>query len=160
PVSIDVTPPPGGDESAGLRVGGIAFPGIPGVTLGHNEHVAWGATLAGYDVSDVYAAKLTPDGKAVMYKVSPVPLQTRADVIQIKGQALYSHNVMIFTHHRPILPNVQNNMVVHPDATMGALSVRWTGFEPTEEFTASISLLRARSVDEARTALEKFSVGA
>ncbi|MEO5730429.1 MAG: penicillin acylase family protein, partial [Byssovorax sp.] len=90
PVSIDVTPPAGSDPSAGLKAAGVAFPGIPGITLGHNEHVAWGATVAGYDVSDAYAETLTPDGKSVMFKGKAVALQTVNEVIQIEGQKPYT----------------------------------------------------------------------
>ena len=68
PVSIDVTAPAGGDAASNLKVAGVAFPGIPGIILGHNEHIAWGATVAGYDVSDAYAETLTPDGASVMWK--------------------------------------------------------------------------------------------
>jgi penicillin amidase len=158
PVSIDVTPTRGDNASAGLKAAGVAFPGIPGITLGHNEHVAWGATVAGYDVTDAYAETLTPDGKSVMFKGNAVALQTVDEVIQIQGQAPYTYHVKIVPHHGPILPTLQNNMVLEPAGS--ALSIRWTGFEPTEEFAASLGLLRAGSVDEARGALEKFSVGA
>ena len=63
PVSIDVTAPQDGDASKNLKVSGVAFPGIPAIILGHNENIAWGATVAGYDVSDAYAETLTADGR-------------------------------------------------------------------------------------------------
>jgi penicillin amidase len=36
------------------RVSGVTFPGAPGIILGHNEHIAWGATNLGPDVQDLY----------------------------------------------------------------------------------------------------------
>lgn len=38
----------------GMRVSGVTTPGFPGVLIGHNEYIAWGATNLGPDVQDVY----------------------------------------------------------------------------------------------------------
>jgi len=55
----------------GIHVAGVTFPGTPGIVLGHNEQIAWGATNLGPDVQDVYLEKfdkenpnryLTPSG--------------------------------------------------------------------------------------------------
>ncbi|AUX45968.1 uncharacterized protein SOCE26_074700 [Sorangium cellulosum] len=158
-VSIHVTAPEGKDASRDMHVGGVTFPGIPGIILGHNEHVGWGATVAMYDVTDVYAEKLTPDGKAVLFNGNPVPLQTVEEVIAIAGREPYTYRVPIVPHHGPLLPTIVDHAVVDPDPALGALSVRWTGMEPTKELEAIFGLLRARSVDEAQASLSKFSVG-
>ena len=39
------------------KVSGVIFPGIPGIILGHNEHIAWGVTNFGPDVQDLYIEK-------------------------------------------------------------------------------------------------------
>lgn len=159
-VSIDVTAPKDKDPSHDMHVGGVAFPGLPGIILGHNEHIGWGATVADYDVTDVYAETLTPDGKAVLFKGNPVPLQTIDEVIAIAGREPYTYHLPIVPHHGPVLPTIVNHAVVDPDPTLGAVSVRWTGMEPTKDLEAIIGLLGARSVDEAKASLTKFSVGA
>ncbi len=41
-------------SSKNMRVSGVTFPGVPGVVLGHNEYIAWGATNLGPDVQDLY----------------------------------------------------------------------------------------------------------
>jgi penicillin amidase len=157
PVSIDVP----GTDGKGLKVAGVAFPGIPGIILGHNEHIAWGATVAGYDVSDVYAETLTDDGASVMWKGTPVPLQTIEEVINIQGEAPYTYKVKVVPHHGPIQPTINSSHTVDPlDPKKGALSIRWTGLEATNELGAVMGLLRARDVDEARQALKTFDVGA
>jgi len=55
----------------GLRVAGVTFPGAPGIVLGHNDKIAWGATNLNPDVQDLYLEKfdkenpkryLTPSG--------------------------------------------------------------------------------------------------
>ena len=159
PVSIDVNAPAGGDATKDLHVSGMAFPGIPGIILGNNAHLAWGATVAGYDVTDVYSEKLTPDGQGVVFQGKTVPLTTVDEVIEIAGGAPLTYHVRIVPHHGPIFPTITNkHTIVEPTGT--ALSVKWTGFEPTEEIAAVVGLLRATTVDEARASLKQFGVGA
>lgn len=158
PVAIEVKD---ADPAKALRVSGLSFPGIPGIILGHNEHVAWGATVAGYDVTDVYAETLTADGSAVKYQGKDVPITTIEEVIKIDGAAPYTYRVRVVPHHGPILPTIKaDHTVADPDPTKGALSVKWTGHEATEEIAAVVGLLRAKNVDEARASLAKFGVGA
>jgi penicillin G amidase len=45
----------------GLRVAGVTFPGAPGIVLGHNDRIAWGATNLGPDVQDLYLEKFDKD---------------------------------------------------------------------------------------------------
>ena len=48
-------------SAPGLHVAGVTFPGAPGIVLGHNERIAWGATNLGPDVQDVYLEKFDKD---------------------------------------------------------------------------------------------------
>lgn len=161
PISIDVTAPTGGDAAANLKVSGVAFPGIPGIILGHNEHIAWGATVAGYDVSDAFAETLTPDGASVMWKGKAVPLETIDEEIKLQTGAPLVYHVKVVPHHGPIQPNITvMHTVVEPDPKVGAISIRWTGLEPTTEITAVVNLMRAKNVDEAQKAIDGFGVGA
>ncbi len=159
PVDIEVRDK---DPAKALRVGGLAFPGIPGIILGHNEHIAWGATVAGYDVSDAYAETLTPDGTAVLFKGQEVKLTTIDEEIRVAGRdAPVLYKVHVVPHHGPIEPTITiDHQALPPDPATGAISIRWTGHEPTEEIAAVVKLLRAKNVDEAKDALAQFGVGA
>ncbi|MCC6644731.1 MAG: penicillin acylase family protein [Polyangiaceae bacterium] len=149
------------DPAKALSVSGLAFPGIPGIILGRNQHLAWGATVAGYDVSDAYAETLTADGQAVKWKGQDVPLQTIEETIAVAGGAPVVYKVRVVPHHGPIQPVIrEDHTVADPDPKTGAVSIRWTGHEPTEEIAAVVGLLRAKNVDEAKVALTKFGVGA
>ena len=44
----------------GWNVIGAGEPGLPGVALGHNQHIAWGFTIFGLDQQDLYLEKLNP----------------------------------------------------------------------------------------------------
>ena len=43
-----------------FRVAGVTAAGLPGVIIGHNDHIAWGFTNVGPDVQDVYLEKFDP----------------------------------------------------------------------------------------------------
>lgn len=155
PVNISVS----GEEQ--LALSGVSFPGIPGIILGTNGHVAWGATVAGYDVTDLYQETLSADGQAVQFQGAEVPLQTVDEVIAIQGREPYTYAVQVVPHHGPIAPTIlPDHTVAPPDPALGAVSVRWTGHELTNDLDGILGLLRAKSVDEARAALRSFGVGA
>src|SRR6266849_265967 len=44
-------------NAPGLRVAGVTAPGLPGIIIGHNDHIAWGFTNVGPDVQDLYLEK-------------------------------------------------------------------------------------------------------
>jgi penicillin amidase len=160
PVSMQVKAPAGGDPKNDLEVAGIAFPGIPAIILGHNAHIAWGATVAGYDVSDAYAETLTPDGKSVIFNGKPVAIETVDEEIKLQSGPPVLYKVQVVPHHGPIVPTIDANHQVSPaDPAKGAISIKWTGLEATHEIEAVLKLLRVSDVDAAREALKGFGVG-
>jgi penicillin amidase len=160
-VQIDAHDPSAADTSQDVHVEGTAFPGIPGIILGFNQNVAWGATTADYDVTDVYSETLTPDGSGVVFQGQNVPFQHVTESIAIAGSAPLQYDVLVVPHHGPIVPTIVNHAVVPPDPTKGALSVEWTGSKPTGELPAVLTgFLRATTVDDFRTAMRDFAVGA
>jgi penicillin amidase len=160
PVDMEVKAPAGGDASKDLVVSGLAFPGIPAIILGHTRDIAWGATVAGYDVSDAYAETLSADGSAVLFQGKEVPLQTVQEIIKVQTGSPVVYDVQIVPHHGPLLPTIENHHVLPADPAAGAISIRWTGMEATREIEAVFQLLRAKDVDEARQAIKLFGVGA
>lgn len=160
PVSLDVRSADG-DAAKDLVAAGIAFPGIPAIILGHNRNVAWGATVAGYDVSDAFAETLTADGSAVVFQGKEVKLETIDEVIKLQNGESITYRVQVVPHHGPLLPTIDADHHVLPaDPAAGAVSIRWTGMKPTRELEAVFGLLRASNVREAREALNGFGVGA
>lgn len=140
---------------AGLDVGGVSFPGIPVVVIGHNNQVAWGDTVVGYDVTDVYGELLSADGKQVMQKGAMVNLlQADASYQILQGGQLVTKplTIPVVPGHGPLLPGSVNGTK--------ALSVKWTGQTPTNEALAFWGLDHAGTVDEAIEALRNFRVGA
>src|SRR5262249_50523137 len=62
---------------------GVQFPGLPGIILGMDEHVAWGATVNNIDITDVYSETVVTcdDGASpcVMFNGGKVPLSPRVE---------------------------------------------------------------------------------
>ncbi|MDX6695626.1 MAG: penicillin amidase [Blastocatellia bacterium] len=44
-------------SAPGLRAAGVSVSGLPGIAIGHNEHIAWGVTSLEADVQDLYVEK-------------------------------------------------------------------------------------------------------
>ncbi len=56
-------------EAEDLNVSGVIFAGVPGIILGHNEHIAWGVTNTGPDVQQLYIEKRDPkDDDAFLFE--------------------------------------------------------------------------------------------
>lgn len=113
-------------EACPYDVAGVSFPGVPGVVLGHNARIAWGATNADPDVQDLVietvdpadpARYLGPDGTSL-------PFTTRTEEILVAGGERVTIEVRE-TIHGPILNDVDERLV---DAPLMAL--RWTGIHP------------------------------
>jgi penicillin G amidase len=156
-----------GDGSVLNLVGG-SFPGIPGALIGRGAHVGWGATVVGYDVTDLYQEKLTTCGNpaplkcaTVLFNGVNVPIAVKPYLIAVKGGTAVQTAVLVVPHHGPIV-------FYDPDVTMTAISVRWTGHEGnTQDLKAFLDLNTASAVGDdtaaagtAFAALKSYGVGA
>ncbi|WP_394839815.1 penicillin acylase family protein [Pendulispora rubella] len=149
------------DPSQDMDVAGLAFPGIAGVILGYNRNVGWGATTALYDVTDVYSEKLNGDASGVVFNGQNVPFEKVHETIKVQGRDPIEYDVLMVPHHHgPLVPTIVDHKVVAPDPSKAALSMRWTGMEPTNELAAVFGFMRAKTVEDARVAIRNFSVGA
>jgi penicillin amidase len=145
-----------------LDVTGTTFPGIPGVIIGFTPRLAWGVTTAGYDVTDVYAETVTPGAAGapdtVLFNGRQVPIEVRTEAVQT-GTGVYMARYEYVPHHGPVIPEIRNNMIV-PRTGNRALTIKWTGHQPTTEIDAFLNVAYARNAAEAKTAVRAFGVGA
>src|SRR5262249_38726162 len=131
----------GGD----VNVMGVTLAGAPGVTLGFNDDIAWGATITAYDVTDIYDETLTPGSPdTVAFQGAQVPIQTVNETIAVAGADPVVLPVEIVPHHGYIIPGTKQGG--------HALSVRYIGSEVSNELAYFLGLATAHNVDEARTA--------
>ncbi|WP_251572409.1 penicillin acylase family protein [Paenibacillus sp. MER TA 81-3] len=142
-------------QAAELNVSGVVFAGIPGIILGHNQHLAWGVTNLNPDVQDLYIEKRNPDNSnefEYMGKWEPANLYD--EEIKVKGKPAVTYQVAV-TRHGPIISEfAQDNQ---QDL---ALALRWTALEPTKELEAFQRFGKTRNWEEFKEALTYFDAPA
>jgi len=155
-----------------LDLAGGIFPGLPGALVGRGEHVGWGVTTTGYDVTDLYLEQFLPQGNcpsptlpcvlfngaptSVLYVPQTYLVRTGAGLVDAQSLGLSTPPpaaVVIVPHHGPVISA--------PDSSGHAVSARWTGQEGnTQDLTAILGLATAGTVDAAVSALAGFATGA
>ncbi|MCG3172891.1 MAG: hypothetical protein GMKNLPBB_01062 [Myxococcota bacterium] len=166
---------------------GVTFPGIAAVVIGHNDAMASSVTTFFTDVTDYYVEKVAmgPDGfvKSVLFKGQQVDVVRRPEEFRFKKEeketceqtagkrvpgwakkiypvksredgpnCVVTIEYLEVPHHGPI------NSVSDDKTT--ALSVRWTGFQPTNESKAMWLAFNSKNQQEFEDALDNFGVGA
>lgn len=135
-----------------FNVIGFTFPGVPGVVLGHNDHIAWAVTNLPADVQDLYIEKINPvNPSQYEYKGKWEDMEISQDVIHVKGGADVPL-VIRRTRHGPILTQVLEG-VTEP------LALQWTATRQVGTvFQAVLGINRARNWDEFREAARLWDV--
>ena len=132
-----------------IQMAGVSFAGLPGVILGQNEDIAWGATTTYFDMADVYIETLNGAGDAVMHNGMEVPIVEREIAIEVSGAEASMQTLRWVPHHGPIIS-------VDDDAGI-AVSLRWVGHEGGGDLNFLTRMHKATTVEEAREALETFT---
>ena len=89
-----------------LNVIGATLPGVPIITLGRNDRVAWGYTNTGPDVQDLYLERLDTGGGYITPE-GPVPFKQIVETIKVKGAEDVRLEVRV-SRHGPIISDVAN----------------------------------------------------
>lgn len=140
-------------HSPNVNVGGVIFAGIPGIILGHNDHIAWGVTNTGPDVQDLYIEKRNPANKyEFLYKNEWEEATVIQEPIKVKGEETIPYEVVI-TRHGPVISEF-----AHESGENNVLSLRWTALDPSVELQAVLEMNRATNWEEFEKALENFHV--
>ncbi|MCH6560527.1 penicillin acylase family protein [candidate division KSB1 bacterium] len=139
-----------------INVAGVSFPGVPGIVIGHNEHIAWGLTNGMIDDVDFYLEKINPDSTSQYLNGSRwQDFETVTEEIRIKDAEPESLQIR-FSRNGPIISEV------HPMLENGdeAVSMRWVGHEPSDELLAYLKVQKSKSWDEFTEALRHYKVPA
>ncbi len=89
-------------NAPGWNVIGGGEPVIPGVSIGHNEHGAWGLTIFETDNEDLRIYDLHPENPLLyQYQGEWLEMETIQDTIQVRGKAdqYVTHR---YTRHGPV----------------------------------------------------------
>ncbi|TVP96885.1 MAG: penicillin acylase family protein [Planctomycetaceae bacterium] len=130
----------------GWDVIGGGEPALPGVSIGHNRHGAWGLTIFAIDSEDLYVYQTAPsDPNRYRYGDGWESMRVETERFVVKGEAEPRVIDLKFTRHGPVL---------HEDPERGvayALRAAWleTGGAP---YLASLRMDQAESWEEFREA--------
>jgi penicillin amidase len=130
----------------GLNVIGAGEPAIPGVSLGHNEQLAFSLTIHPSDQEDLYVYELDVDDPDLYrYGAGFERMQVVVETVPVRGGDPVSVELR-FTRHGPVLH------VDHVNRRAYALRSVW--WEPgSAAYMASLAYLTASSIEEYRSAL-------
>ncbi|HMW00847.1 MAG TPA: penicillin acylase family protein [Acidobacteriota bacterium] len=164
-------------ERGPMNVNGVSFPGIPGVVLGANDRICWGATVNILDTGDAFQEELVLDRKTSVPKFSkfngkkePVIVLPQTYRVNRIGDGtadtLETATVPPQAAVVVLLPRRNNGPIINlvPDSkkkTKGVgISIQYSGFRATRELDAFLSWNRAGSVEEFKEGLQFFDFGA
>ncbi|MGZ8847939.1 MAG: penicillin acylase family protein [Pyrinomonadaceae bacterium] len=139
----------------GIHVAGVTFPGAPGIVVGHNDRIAWGATNLGPDVQDLYLEKFDKDNpKRYLTPSGWRDAEIRQEQIKVRKNLQDPNSIEVqtvdvtVTRHGPI--------VLEKDGNRYAL--RWTALDSTTfEAAGLFDANRARDWKEFAEALSHYS---
>ena len=146
-------------EAPDFRIAGGSFPGLPGILIGHGDHVAWGLPVSNADSQDL--VRITPyQGQDDLYLLDGAP-QNYGRIVQTyklgpEEDAEVVEEVWKTTVFGPILPPGFDYL-----QDEGAnYALMWTGFDPFgtsgDMLRSFWNLGRAKNVEEATAALQEF----
>ena len=164
--------------TGGINVTGVSFPGTPGVVIGCNNTICWGATVNSQDVTDVFnevlvtppGAPTTPIGILFEGITEPLTFIPQTFFINIIGNGnpndrinanvpAGSGGVTLVVPRRNNGPIVQTTFNPASATPLTGLSVQYTGWSATHEVETLRLFARASNMADFKAALQFFDVG-
>ena len=129
----------------GWNVIGGGEPEIPGISIGHNEHGAWGLTVFNTDSEDLYVYETNPDNPSqYRYLGEWEEMRSLSETIEVKDASPVSVELK-YTRHGPVVFEDQENSLAY------AIRPAWmeVGGSP---YLASLRMDQATNWEEFREA--------
>lgn len=134
----------------GWNVIGAGEPALPGISLGHNDRIAYSLTIFAFaDEEDLYVYDTNPaDPSQYRYQGAWEEMRTLTETISVKGGAPVSATLK-FTRHGPVLSEDPVNHKAY------ALRAAYLEHEGTAAYLASLRVDQAQNWKEFTAAMEK-----
>lgn len=133
-----------------LNVIGFSIPGLPGITIGHNDHIGWGCTNSFADVQDLYIEKVNPDNPDQYLSGDAwQDFNIVEETVKIRGKDLLKKTFKI-SKHGPILESFfvgakkLDYLPIDKRYTLGYKSIEYD-CDITELFAAIFHLNQAKN---------------
>jgi penicillin amidase len=128
----------------GLNVIGAGEPALPGISIGHNERIAFGLTIFPIDQEDLYIYEKDEDG--YRYQDAVAPFTTIRESVPVRGQAPVEI-ALKYTRHGPVIYETETH----------AFAVRAAWLEPgMAPYFGSVEYMRASNWREFLAALNRW----
>ncbi|MCI0460482.1 MAG: penicillin acylase family protein [Gemmataceae bacterium] len=141
-------------NAPGWHVIGSGEPALPGVALGHNDHIAWAITIVTTDQTDIYVEETHPLDPT-QYRVGQrwERMKLVREPVRVKGEAEPVELKLFFTSHGP---------VIHQDVKRRrAYALKWAGSEPGgAAYLGSLAVGRARDKQTFLEAVKSWKIPA
>jgi penicillin amidase len=135
-------------SAPGMNVIGAGEPALPGISIGHNQSIAFGLTVFGIDAQDLYVYDLDEANTRYRYRGAWEPFRTVNERIKVRGGDTQSATLQ-YTRHGPV--------IYVDDASHKAYAVRSTWSQPgTSAYFASIAYMRARNWNQFLDAMRRW----
>ena len=150
-------------SGGGFDVAGVSLPGVPGVVVGRNRHIAWGLTNGMIDDTDFFIEKT--DSLHLNQYFSDGQwheLTTREEEIAVRGANPDTLTIRE-TKRGPIVSDVHSYplfefQVYKTDYERRfPISLQWTGYEVSDEVLAMLLINKASDWNEFQEALCEFT---
>ena len=126
-------------ELNGRFARGASLPGVPGVSMGQTNDVAFSFTNAMADVMDLFVERI--DGDRYEFEGEWRQLDYVVEQIAVRGSEPQRHEVRL-THHGPIVNEALGSDVAEP------LALRWTVLDMPSISEANVEVLEPKSGPE------------
>lgn len=139
-------------QAPGLKVAGVTLPGLPFITLGQNEHLAWAFTNTESDTQDLYLEELREGPDGATQARTPTgwqTLQTRRERIAVKGGRDEWLSVRS-TRHGPLVSDAGTgkDLLNTRNGKRYGLALRWAALDGgADGVSINLRMNRAASVD-------------
>ncbi len=136
-------------NAPGLNVIGAGEPALPGISIGHNDKIAFGLTIFPVNQEDLYVEALNPDNpNQYRFGNGWEDIRTIHEMVEVKGEAPRDIE-MQFTRHGPVLAT--------DPANHRAFSMCSVWFEPgTSAYFGSSDYMTAQNWNEFLAAMRRW----
>ncbi len=135
------------------RVAGVSVAGLPGIAIGHNEHMAWGVTSLEPDVQDLYVEKFDPaNPRRYMTPAGWREAEVRREEIKVRKSPLGTATETVpfevtITRHGPVILEREGKRY----------ALRWAALDPQTNLAESFYLVNyVRDFDGLRAAYRNY----
>ena len=138
-------------NAPGINVIGAGEPGLPGISIGHNENIAFGLTIFAIDQEDLYYYEINPLKPDVyQYQQHDEEILSINEVIKVRDAESVTVTLE-FTRHGPIVKREKNRIY----------AVRAAWLEPgMAPYFGSVEYMRAKNWREFVSALNRWGAPA